>query len=202
MIGKEDVVYVALTKPELDACIDTAKHISGHVVDRKDLHARDDLERFINVLMGEVAEQMVIKWLKEQGKFAESAVDKTSNKPDVGHDVKVINRANGAELLCSVKSSLSYKLDVEGILSICKIASKESELKDINIQVYFWLTTNPKKNESRLTVPSLRQAAIIGWFGRNDLLKFAAYNHEEGREAPIETLNGGRTMASLLGRLS
>lgn len=129
MIGKEDVVYVALTKPELDACIDTAKHISGHVVDRKDLHARDDLERFINVLMGEVAEQMVIKWLKEQGKFAESAVDKTSNKPDVGHDVKVINRANGAELLCSVKSSLSYKLDVEGILSICKIASKESECK-------------------------------------------------------------------------
>lgn len=198
MITKDDVVKIELTKVELDACIDNAKHISGHIVDRKDLHARDDLERFINVLMGEVAEQMVIKWLKSQGKFAESAIDKQSNKPDVGHDVKVINNANGAELLCSVKSSLSYKLDIEGILSICKIASKESELKDINIQVYFWLTTNLKKNENRLTVPSLRQAAIIGWFGRNDLLEFIAYNHEYGRKAPIETLNGGRTMSSLL----
>ena len=202
MIAEDDVIHIELIKRELDACIDTAKHISGHVVDRKDLHARDDLERFINVLMGEVAEQMVIKWLKEQGKFAESAVDKISNKPDMGHDIKVI-RTNGNELLlCSVKSSLSYKLDVQGILNICKIASKKSELRDINVQVYFWLTLNPKDNGNRLTVPSLRQAAIIGWFGRNDLLKFAAYNHEEGREAPIETLNGGRTMSSLLTLLS
>lgn len=197
MIVKDDVVHIELNKPELDVCIDTAKYISGCIVDRKDLHARDDLERFINVLMGEVAEHMVIKWLTEQGKFAESAVDKKSDKPDFGHDIKVI-KANGDEGFCSVKSSLSYKLDVQEILNFCKIASKKSELRDINIQVYFWLTLNPKDNENRLTIPSLRQAAIIGWFGKNDLFNFASYNHEGGREAPTKTLNGGRTMSSLL----
>lgn len=102
------------------------------------------------------------------------------------------------ELLCSVKSSLSYKLDVEGILKICTIASNKSELRDINIQVYFWLTIDPKNGDSRLTVPSLRQAAIIGWFGRKDLHDFIEYKHEHGRKAAVKKLNTGRTMTSLL----
>lgn len=198
MITKNDIVFVPLTKDELDACIDTSQYIAGHIVDRKDLHKRDDLERFNNILMGEIAEQMVIKWLKIQGKTAESAVDKKSGKPDAGHDVRVFRNTDGTEALCSVKSSLSYKLDMDGILNICKIATKESELRDINVQVYFWLTTEPKPGENRVTVPSLRQSAIIGWFSKSDLVKFSAYKHEAGRDAPVEVLRESKSMTSLL----
>lgn len=197
MITDKDLVYVEFNKAELDKCIEVAQYLSGHIVDRKDLHERDDLERFINVLMGEVAEQMVIKWLTSEGKSAESSVDKKAGKPDLGHDVRVY-RSTGSEAFCSVKSSLSVKLDANGILNICKMATKKSELRDINIQVYFWLTTVPKDGESRVTVPSLRQAAIIGWFTKDELIQFTTYKHEAGREAPAETLRAGRSMASLL----
>jgi len=200
MINEKDIIYIELDKSELDECIDVAKYLSRHIIDRDDLHKRDDLERFINVLMGEVAEQMVIKWLHNNGKKANSTVNKTTTKPDLGHDIQVHKKEDDSALLCSVKSSISYKLDINGVLNICKLATKKSELRDINIQVYFWLVLEPKKDESRVTVPSLRQAAIIGWFGKNDLLKFSTYNHEL-RETPLEPLRTGRTMNSLLQRL-
>lgn len=113
MIVIEDVVKVELTKDELDICIDTAKNLSNHIIDRKNLHGRDDLERFINVLTGEIAEQMVLKWLHENGRQAESAVDKQSNNPDLGHDIRVFKIEDGSELLCSIKSSLSCEKDLK-----------------------------------------------------------------------------------------
>lgn len=197
MITTSDIVFVPLTKEELDYCIDTSQHLAGYIVDRVDLHQRDELERFNNILMGEVAEQMVIKWLRSEGKTAESAVDKLSNQPDFGHDIRLIKK-NETEALCSVKSSLSYKLNLTQILNICRIATKKSELRDINIQVYFWLTLEPKANENRVTVPSIRQAAIIGWFAQKDLIGFEKYKHEAGREVPVEVLSNSRSMASLL----
>ena len=54
--------------------------------------------------MGEIAEIAVIKWLKSRGKYAVSAVDKTSDKPDSGHDV-IVKDIKGVERKCSVKSS-------------------------------------------------------------------------------------------------
>lgn len=190
-----------LEKSEIDGCIKTAMHLSGHIIDRKDLHVRDDLERFINILMGEVAEFMTIKWLHSNNKYARSAVNKTSNSPDLGHDIEVKKKNTNDLLSCSVKSSISYKFSPLEILENCRLATKKSELRDINIQVYFWLTLDPKPNNSRVTVPSIRQSAIIGWFGKKDLKEFATYNHER-REAPADILKDGRTMNSLLSHLA
>lgn len=201
LITEKDIVYMGLEKSEIDECIRTAMHLSGNIIDRSDLHARDELERFINVLMGEVAELMTIKWLHNNNKYARSAVNKTSKTPDLGHDIEVKKENTNDLLLCSVKSSISYKLSPPRILEICKLATKKSELRDINIQVYFWLTLSPQSDNNRVTVPSIRQSAIIGWFGKNDLKNFSTYNHES-REAPADTLKNGRTMNSLLSYLA
>jgi len=197
MIDKSDIVYVEISKEELNICIDNAKKISFSIDDRKDLHDRDILERFNNVLMGEVAEQMVIKWLKNNGKFAESTVNKGSSSPDKGHDV-LVRGLNGRNVFCSVKSSLSALYDTQKIIEKFKLATKKSELSDINIQVYFWLTISPKdRNSNRITVPSITQSAIIGWFGKRDIDSFTTYNHEN-REVPNSILQNARSMQSLL----
>ncbi len=197
MINVDDIIYVEINKDELNDCIENAQKISFSIEDRKDLHSRDILERFNNVLMGEVAEKMVIKWLKENGKFAESTVDKGSNSPDKGHDI-LVKGLNQRDVYCSVKSSLSALYDTQQIIKKFKLATKESELSDINIQVYFWLSINPKnKKSNRITVPSIAQSAIIGWFGKKDINKFTTYNHES-REVPSDALENARPMKSLL----
>lgn len=198
MINANDVIYINnIDKEELNICIENAKNISFGIVDRKDLHDRDILERFNNVLMGEIAETMIIKWLKNNGKFAESTVNKNSNTPDKGHDI-LVKKVTGEDVYCSVKSSLSARYDIEGIIKNFKLATKKSELADINIQVYFWLSLNPKDKKShRITVPSITQSAIIGWFGKKDIDKFTTYNHEN-REVPSDVLEHSRAMESLL----
>ncbi|OQV39747.1 hypothetical protein BZ160_15295 [Pantoea vagans] len=197
MITVDDVVFVQLKEDELEQCILNAKDISFHIKDRLDLHERDLLERFNNILMGEIAEKMVIKWISEQGRFALSTVNKSSRKPDNGHDV-LLKKNNGEDIYCSVKSSLSALHNVEGIINNFKLATKKSEITEVNIQVYFWLTINPRgENTNRVTVPALKQAAIIGWFGQNDIDEFTTYNHEN-REAPSITLKYSRPMVSLL----
>ncbi|MFD1804315.1 hypothetical protein ACFSFZ_19275 [Mixta tenebrionis] len=201
MITEHDVVYVNLNTDEFAACVNNAKDICFHIRDRADLHKRDILERFNNILMGEVAEKMVIKWLHTQQKFAVSTVDKGSQGPDRGHDILVKNK-HGEDIYCSVKSSLSAKYDLTNIINNFKLATKKSELTAVNIQVYFWLTIDPNgNNQNRVTVPSLKQAAIIGWFGKNDFTKFTTYNHER-REVPALSLQSARSMNSLLVHLT
>jgi hypothetical protein len=196
MVSEQDVINIRISDKELAECIDNAKNISQHIVDRGDLHSRDGLERFINVLLGEVSEMMVLNWLKNEKKLAHSAVEKGNKAPDHGHDILLTDK-QGAQLTCSVKSSLSYKLDISGILGVCKLATKAIELRDVNIQVYFWLTLNPPLGHNRITVPTIRQSALIGWFIRNDLKEFSAYKHEQ-RESPTATLKNARPMKTLL----
>lgn len=197
MITVNDVVKVLLSKSELNKCIDNAQLVLQNLIDRKDLHERDELERFNNILMGEIAEYMVIKWLKGQGKYAESSVDKASGIPDAGHDI-ILKKKNTEEIIkCSVKSSLSFKKGIDGIIKEFKLATTQKELRDVNIQVYFWLELNPVGSKSRTTVPSFNNSAIIGWFGINDLTSFNVYNHEK-RQAPTESLNKSRSMKELL----
>jgi hypothetical protein len=196
MVTSKDVVYIEISKDDLNKCIDDAKKVVQTMTDRSDLHSRDNLERFINILTGEVAESMVLGWLRSNGKFADSAVDKGSNTPDAGHDIIVMD-LKGKVQKCSVKSSLSYKLSVDGILQVCKLATKASELRDINIQVYYWLTLEPSAGRPRITVPSIRQSAIIGWFGKKDIDKFSTYKHEK-RQSPDVPLKDARPMGDLL----
>lgn len=203
------VIARQLSQADLAQCIQAAASLFPHIVDRKDLHQRDDLERFIDVLMGEVAELMAIRWLRDNGKFAVSAVDKTSGSPDLGHDVWVIDRQSQRLAKTSIKSSISAQLSLERILAEMKLATKKSELRDFNMQVYFWLTINPPKTGNppkaghRIVVPTVNQSAIMCWFADDDLRNgtFAAYNGE-GREAPDIPLTAGRAMETFLDRVA
>lgn len=58
MITEKDIVFIKLDVDEFEECIMNAKNICFHIRDRADLHKRDLLERFNNILMGEVAEKM------------------------------------------------------------------------------------------------------------------------------------------------
>lgn len=196
MITEKDIVFIKLGVDEFEECIMNAKSICFHIRDRADLHERDLLERFNNILMGEVAEKMVIKWLNNNGKFAVSSVDKSSKKPDHGHDILL--KKKGGNVYCSVKSSLSVLKNIDYIIDNFKLATKKNELTEVNIQVYFWLTINPKETgATRVTVPSLNQAAIIGWFGQKDIKNFTTYNREH-RESPNVALKQSRPMVTLL----
>lgn len=201
MIEPSDVIHFDINKEDLKICIDNAKNIMSTIIDRKDLHSRDDLERFNNLLMGEISEMTVLKWLHSKGKNAVSTVDKTAAQPDLGHDLQ-LRDVKGNYIHCSIKSSLSALQALDYIVSNFKLATKQSELREVNIQVYFWLVINPTgDNKSRTTVLSLRNLAIIGWFGVNDLKKFENYA-TENREAPTKPLKEARSMESLLSRLS
>ena len=195
MLALSAVVQVPLPDNELAACIASAGRIAPGIADRGDLHARDGLERFINVLLGEVAERMVLVWLRGQGKHAEPAGDKRGDAPDAGHDLLL--RRRGAELRCSVKSSLSVQYDLPRILAEFTLATKRVELRPVNVQVYFWLDLRPADGH-RTTVPSLRRAAVIGWAGLRDIQQFRQYANEQ-RESPAGfKLHQMRPMADLL----
>ena len=77
-----------------------------------------------------------------------------------------------------------------------RLATKRSELKDVNIQVYFWLSLT---NEPRITVPSTNNVAIIGWFTKADVERggFTTYKTED-RQTPNIKLSEARPMDELL----
>jgi hypothetical protein len=198
-ITSNDAVIVALEDAEIHELVAQANEIALNIIDRTDLHERDHLERVINVLLGEIAEYIVIKWLQGNGKTVRSSVDKKSGEPDEGHDLIVISNQTGQEVECSVKSSLSVYKNLEEIPNEFRLATKRSELRAINIQVYFWL--EPRATP-RVTVPSTNNAAIIGWFTKQEVEQggFTQYA-TENRQTPKIRLNEARSMQSLLGLL-
>ena len=185
-VNQDTVIKIALSENDLSSCIDNTQILCETISDRSDLHLRSYMERYIDIMMGEVAEAAVIKWLKQNGKYAVSAVNKSSGKPDSGRDI-ILRGKHKQEIECSVKSSLSvYKDNINDILDTFTIATKASELRKVNIQVYYWLKL---KGENRITVPSNKNMAIIGWIGE--------YNTENRQVAKIK-LRNIRTMKSLL----
>lgn len=193
-VNQNTVIGIALSENELGICVKNAQILCETMSDRSDLHARGYMERYIDIMMGEVAEAAVLKWLRQNGKYAVSAVDKSSGKPDSGHDILLKDKHN-REIQCSVKSSLSvYKDNIDDILDTFTLATKESELRKVNIQVYYWLKL---KGENRITVPSEKNMAIIGWIGENDVKEFGTYSTENRQVAKLK-LRDIRTMQSLL----
>ncbi len=193
-VNQDTVIKIALSENDLSSCIDNTQILCETISDRSDLHLRSYMERYIDIMMGEVAESAVIKWLKQNGKYAVSAVNKSSGKPDSGRDI-ILRGKHKQEIECSVKSSLSvYKDNINDILDTFTIATKASELRKVNIQVYYWLKL---KGENRITVPSNKNMAIIGWIGENDVKEFGTYNTENRQVAKIK-LRNIRTMKSLL----
>ena len=193
-VNQDTVIKIALSENDLSSCIDNTQILCETISDRSDLHLRSYMERYIDIMMGEVAEAAVIKWLKQNGKYAVSAVNKSSGKPDSGRDL-ILKDKQKREIECSVKSSLSvYKDNMNDILDTFTIATKASELRKVNIQVYYWLKL---KGENRITVPSNKNMAIIGWIGENDVKEFGTYNTEKRQVAKLK-LRNIRTMQSLL----
>ena len=193
-VNKDTVIRIDLLEEDLSKCTENAQILCETISDRSDLHLRSYMERYINILMGEVAEVAVIKWLRQNGKYADSAVNKRSGKPDSGRDIILKDRYE-REIGCSVKSSLSvYKNNIDDILDTFTVATKESELRKVNIQVYYWLILN---GVNRISVPSDKNMAIIGWIGENDVEKFGTYRTENRQVADIK-LRDIRTMQSLL----
>ncbi|CAM4017599.1 hypothetical protein [Deinococcus frigens] len=177
----------------------TCARLLPHVRDRADLHGRDPLEKYHNLLMGEVAELAVIAYLTGQGKSAVSAVDKAATTPDAGHDLLVC-RENGTAAKCSVKSSLSYRHGIGAIPGQFRPAFNRREPRDINIQVYFHYRLD---SEPRTTVAASTHAYIIGWASEKKLLDsgFIVYNGEKRRVADLK-LADLSPMAELLPLLS
>ncbi len=193
-VNQDTVIKIALSDKELSICTENTQILCKTISDRSDLHLRGYMERYIDVMMGEVAEAAVIKWLRQNGKYAVSAVNKSSGKPDSGRDL-ILKDKQKREIECSVKSSLSvYKDNMNDILDTFTIATKASELRKVNIQVYYWLKL---KGENRVTVPSDKNMAIIGWIGENDVEEFGTYNTEKRQVAKLK-LRNIRTMQSLL----
>lgn len=200
MITERDTVRALLPEEEMRAAVEVAGEIAPTIRDRADLHARDSLERFIHVLLGEVAERIVLRWLHAQAKFAAPAPGKTSGRPDPGHDLLLLSARDASPVRCSVKSSLSAHKTLPGILSDFTLATKESELRPVNVQVYFWLRLHGRGGH-RVTVPSARQAAIVGWVTPKDVGRFDRYATER-REAPRDfRLREMRPMRTLLDHL-
>ena len=200
-LDKTQVITEQLLTPEkVLQCIETAQTLCRTIVDRKDLHNRSVLERFCNVVMGELAEQAVLEWIRRQDKQVQLAVDKSSGVPDKGYDL-LLQGKQGRQLTCSVKSSISgYFSEMDKILDTFSMATKRSEVCDINIQVYFWLDL---RGNPRTALPSEYHMAIIGWLGRNDLIgrEYHSYNQEE-REVANGKLRNMRNMESLLDLLA
>jgi hypothetical protein len=195
-VSKVDIIRIGeIPDDVLSKLIDLSNRVAKNIVDRKDLHKRDYLERFMDVLLGEIAENAVINWLKNNGKFAESAVDKCSSHSDPGHDL-ILRTVTGNEIKCSVKSSIAALKGIDDIVDQFTLATKETELRDVNIQVYFWLDLFASDGY-RTTVPSTRNFALIGWSGIKDITKFNSYA-TESREAPDLKLKKMRPMRDLL----
>lgn len=193
-VSEDTIIRTNLSDIDMQICVENAQFLCQTMVDRSDLHLRSYMERYIDILMGEAAERAVINWLKQNGKYVVSAVDKKSGKPDFGHDI-LLKDIYERDVKCSVKSSLSvYKNKIDDILDTFTVATKESELRNANIQVYYWLDLN---GENRITVPSNKNMAIIGWIGKNDVKGFGTYSTEKRQVAQIK-LRDIRPMQSIL----
>ena len=202
ILTPEDVVFYKIDDNIFNDCIDNSSLLIKSIIDRNDLHERSLLERYIDILMGEIAEKTVVSWLKNYGKYAEQS-QKNINKPDNGYDI-VLHDNKGNPKFCSVKSSLSVKKSTpKDIIETFQLSSKVSEIQDVNIQVYYWLKTDGGKDEPRINVPSTTNMAIFGWAGRKDIPTddTGIYNKEK-RETVNLKMTQLRPMYSLLSYLS
>ena len=186
---------IPLSPDEIDQAILLARTITRSLVDRANLHKRDYLERYIDCLMGQVAETVVLKWLKSEHKRV-ARPERTSDKgPDQGYDL-VLETKDGS-LFASVKSSIAVKrTDIPSILKNFKIATTRHEVRHINIQVCFRLSI---ESTPRVNVPSAELAAIMAWAFDKDLENAEFFSYKgETRTAPEVPLSDGRPMRELL----
>lgn len=199
-VQPEDVIYIAelLKESDLIDAVKVASTIMQAISDRPDLHSRDPLERFIDLVLGEVAERAVYAWLRKNDKNTER-VQKNYRGPDPGYDL-IVKNPGREPITISVKSSVSvYKSEIPKILDTFTLAVTPAEAAkaDAHVQVYYWLEPQA---QIRTSVPSLSKAIIVAWALKNDLVKedYTSYTSREQRRAPEKRLRELRPMQELL----
>lgn len=184
-ITAKDVRRVHITDDEVDEVHARSSFLARTIQDRKNLHDRSYQERLTDIEMGEFGELACLKYFHDHGKYAVSAVDKTSGRPDAGFDL-ILRCADGGKFFrCSVKTSLSvFKSDPEDIIATFQLGSTPKELSQVNIQVYFYYNIHPKKGETRVTVLTVDNLIIVGWIGLLQALKMMGEGHYTGEDRP------------------
>lgn len=58
MITPSDTILYKLFDAQIKECIQNAFYLTDFITDRSDLHSRSFLEKFMDVLLGEISERM------------------------------------------------------------------------------------------------------------------------------------------------
>lgn len=187
-VQPEHVVRSSLPNPEIYAAATFAHHVLTHTLGNRP----DVLGDYIQVLMEELAERMVIQWLREHGRFVEPAADKGATQPDTKHEVWVTDIRN-VKVRAAVHTFLStHKSEVGDILEHHSLSVDTTRMCGINFSVVYWYQLREKP---RVKFPSLQQTAIVGWASDKNFRekvktsqtsKFAAIKFSELR--PVEEL--------------
>ena len=152
----DDVIPFNLPDTEFNEAVTFAYHALTH---QDHTHA-DLLRQWVQVLMDELAERMVIHWLRSNGKFAEPATDKGATHPALRHEIWVTD-IRGVNVKAAIYTALStHKSDVPSLLRAHSLSVDPDQMCGINFSVAYWLQLREKP---RIKIPSLQQAAIIGW---------------------------------------
>lgn len=186
-ITSENVVRCSLPDNEIYAAVTFAYHALTHVPNRSDM-----LGNYLQVLIEELAERLVIQWLREHDKFVEPAVDKGATQPDLKHEIWVTD-IRGVKVRAAIHTFLSTnKSELADILEHHSLSVDTTQMCGVNFSVVYWYQLREKP---RVKLPSLQQVALIGWVSDKNLRekiqsgqtsKYAALKFAELR--PMEEL--------------
>jgi len=152
----DDVIPFCLPDTEFNQAVTFAYHVLAH---QNNTHS-DLLHQWVQELMEELAERMVIHWLRSNGKFTEPVTDKGATHPKRTHEIWVTD-IRGVKVKAAIYTTLSTnKSDIPSILRTHSLSVDPDKMCGINFSVGYWLQLWEKP---RVKIPSLQRAAIIGW---------------------------------------
>ena len=161
----EHVIRPNITSANLNLAVAFAYHVLSHAKSSEILPL-DPLHQFVQVLLDELAERMVIEWLISKGKSAEPVMDKGATNPVLWHDIWVTD-IRGLKIKASVRTFLSTgQTDIENIIQSQAFVIRADEVRGINFSVGYWLKLQEKP---RVKLPSLQQVAIFGWISDKNI---------------------------------
>jgi hypothetical protein len=161
-VSPENVIQFGLPDAEINGAVTFAYHVLTH----DNFSRSDPLNKFIQVLVDELSERMVVQWLHANGKFAEAVSDKGATTPDLSHEIWVTDIRN-VKVRAAIHTFLSTnKSEISDILQFHSLSVDVNHMCGINFSVGYWLQLREKP---RVKLPSLRQAAIIGWASDKNL---------------------------------
>lgn len=157
-----NVVYAPLTETELGNAVAFAYHALKH----HPSYRFDPLNGFIQILIEELAERMVIHWLQANGKYVEAVTDKGATVPNLSHEIWITD-IRGVKVRAAVHTFLSTnKSDMTELLESHSLSIETSQICGVNFSVVYWLQLHEKP---RIKLPALKQSAIVGWVSDKNL---------------------------------